>query len=92
MTGQSPADRARVPVPEIIERGPYRFTRNPMYLLMVLVCMGVSVVLANALILLLTPLAAWILERLAILPEEAYLERKFGQPYNRYRKRVRRWL
>jgi protein-S-isoprenylcysteine O-methyltransferase Ste14 len=43
-------------------------------------------------ILLLTPLAAWGLQVLAILPEEAYLEHKFGQSYRSYKRRVRRWL
>lgn len=43
-------------------------------------------------ILLLTPVGAWILHRFAILPEEAYLERKFDDAYLAYKRRVRRWL
>jgi len=80
------------PTPAIVERGPYRITRNPMYLQMVLVCAGTGLALANAWILLLTPLCAWLLERLAIRPEEAYLEAKFGPAYLAYKSRVRRWL
>jgi protein-S-isoprenylcysteine O-methyltransferase Ste14 len=80
------------PTPSIVERGAFRFTRNPMYLQMVLVCVGVAVILANGWIALLTPVGAWGLERLAILPEEAYLERKFGETYLAYKRRVRRWL
>ena len=80
------------PTPEIIEHGPYRITRNPMYLQMLLVCLGVALVLANWWILLLTPLGGWVLQWLAILPEEDYLERKFGDRYRAYRRRVRRWL
>lgn len=80
------------PTTEILERGPFRITRNPMYLQMVLACIGVAIMLANAWILLLTPLCAWLLQRLAILPEEAYLERKFGEAYLAYKRRVRRWL
>jgi protein-S-isoprenylcysteine O-methyltransferase Ste14 len=80
------------PTTQIVERGPYRFTRNPMYLQMVLVTIGFGVVLANAWILLLTPICAWLLQGLAILPEEAYLERKFGDAYRDYKRRVRRWL
>ncbi|HEX7719149.1 MAG TPA: isoprenylcysteine carboxylmethyltransferase family protein, partial [Woeseiaceae bacterium] len=72
--------------------GPYRFTRNPMYLLMVLVCVAVAIILSNAWIVVLTPLCAWALYRFAILPEEAYLERKFGDGYRDYKRRVRRWL
>lgn len=80
------------PTTRIIERGPFRITRNPMYLQMVLICVGFAIWLWNAWILLLTPLCAWLLQRLAILPEEAYLERKFGEDYLAYKRRVRRWL
>lgn len=80
------------PTPAIEERGPYRFTRNPMYLQMLIVCIGVAILLANVWIVLLTPVCAWALYRLAIEPEEAYLERKFGEPYLAYKRRVRRWL
>jgi protein-S-isoprenylcysteine O-methyltransferase Ste14 len=80
------------PTPAIVERGPFRVSRNPMYLQMLLACVGVAVLLANVWILLLTPLGGWLLERLAIRPEEAYLERKFGEPYRAYKRRVRRWL
>jgi protein-S-isoprenylcysteine O-methyltransferase Ste14 len=80
------------PTPEIVERGPFRITRNPMYLQLVLVCVGAAVMLMNVWILILTPICAWLLQKLAILPEEAYLERKFGDRYLMYKKRVRRWL
>ena len=80
------------PTPRIVNRGPFRITRNPMYLQMIIVCIGVAFMLANAWILLLTPLAGWVLQRFAIRPEEAYLERKFGDEYLAYRRRVRRWL
>ena len=78
--------------PEILIRGPYRFTRNPMYLQMVLVCIGFTIMLANGWILALTPVAAWALCRFAIRHEEAYLEAKFGEPYREYKRRVRRWI
>ncbi len=80
------------PTPHIEDRGPFRITRNPMYLQMVLVCVGFAVILWNVWVLALTPLCAWLLQRLAILPEEAYLERKFGDTYLAYKRRVRRWL
>lgn len=80
------------PTPMIVERGPFRITRNPMYLQMIIVCIGVAFMLANVWILLLTPVAGWVLERFAIVPEEAYLERKFGETYRSYKRRVRRWL
>ncbi len=89
-TGQDP--RPWTPTPELLVEGPYRFTRNPMYLMMLLVCAGASLLLASAWILLLTPLCAVIIHRTAIRHEEAYLERKFGEPYRTYRDRVRRWI
>jgi protein-S-isoprenylcysteine O-methyltransferase Ste14 len=89
-TGQS--ENPWTPTTEIVTRGPYRVTRNPLYLQMVLGCIGFAVLLRNIWILLLTPLCVWALQVLAILPEEAYLERKFGEDYRSYKCRVRRWL
>jgi protein-S-isoprenylcysteine O-methyltransferase Ste14 len=80
------------PTPRIVAAGPFRFTRNPMYLQMLLICVGFGVMLANGWILLLIPVAGWVLQRFAILPEEAYLERKFGEEYLSYKRRVRRWI
>lgn len=78
--------------PEIVREGPYRFTRNPMYLQIILVCIGFAIILMNVWILLLTILCGWVIQRFAIGPEEAYLERKFGDSYLAYKQRVRRWL
>lgn len=76
----------------IVGAGPYRFTRNPMYLGMVLLCVGAAVLLSNWWILALTPVCALALWWFAIRPEEAYLENKFGENYRAYKRRVRRWL
>lgn len=89
-TGQDP--KPWLPSPALVERGPFRVTRNPMYLCMVLGCIGVAILFANVWILILTPLCVWLLQRYAIVPEEAYLERKFGEAYVAYKRRVRRWL
>jgi len=80
------------PSPQVVDGGPFRFTRNPMYLQLVLVCIGAAVILMNWWVLVLTPVGGWLLQRFAILPEEAYLERKFGETYLAYKRRVRRWL
>jgi protein-S-isoprenylcysteine O-methyltransferase Ste14 len=80
------------PTTAIVAAGPYRITRNPMYLGMVLLCVGVAIVLASEWILALTPLCALALWWFAIRPEEAYLEEKFGEGYRAYKRRVRRWL
>lgn len=89
-TGQS--ENPWKPTTQIVERGPFRITRNPMYLQMVLACIGIAVALMNLWILGLTLVCAGLLQRLAILPEERYLERKFGDAYLAYKGRVRRWL
>jgi protein-S-isoprenylcysteine O-methyltransferase Ste14 len=80
------------PTTEIVQRGPYRFTRNPMYLQMVLIVFGVGIATGNGWMLLLAPVTGWALQRWVIRPEEAYLEQKFGESYLAYKRRVRRWL
>ena len=80
------------PTTAIVESGPYRFTRNPIYVGM---CVGL-VGLASAfdelwLLIVLVPFAL-VIRYGVIAREEAYLERKFGDAYRSYRARVRRWL
>lgn len=77
---------------EIVETGPFRLTRNPMYLQMVVACFGLSVLLSSAWIALLTPVCAVLLHVLVIRHEETYLETKFGNDYLSYKERVRRWI
>lgn len=72
--------------------GIYRFTRNPMYLGMLLVLVGWAAFLSNALSFLLLPAYVLYMNRFQIRPEERALESKFGQDYVRYRSQVRRWL
>ena len=80
------------PTPEIVVAGLYRFTRNPMYLGMIIFCIGFAVILSNIWILILTPLCGWLIYHLAIRHEEAYLEEKFGDAYRAYKESVRRWV
>ena len=76
----------------LVTDGPYRFTRNPMYLGMV--CLYIGIVIAFGLMwgLLWLPLVVLAVDRLVIAREEPYLERAFGDDYRRYKARVRRWL
>lgn len=81
-----------VPTKALTAAGPYRLTRNPMYLGMALISVGVSLA-ANALWPLLSvPVALVLIDRLVIRKEECYLDIKFGDAYREYRSRVRRWL
>lgn len=80
------------PTTSIVEAGPFRVSRNPMYLQMVLVCLGLSVMLWNAYLFVLAFVCGWVLQTLVIVPEEDYLERRFGDTYRDYKRRVRRWI
>ena len=72
--------------------GPYRFTRNPIYLGMVLGQIGVAVAF-DSLWILATLVVFYLVIRYGVVArEEAYLERKFGDVYLGYKSRVRRWL
>jgi protein-S-isoprenylcysteine O-methyltransferase Ste14 len=89
-TGQEPAPWK--PSPELIVQGPYRFTRNPMYVGMTLITVGLGIALNNLWISALAPVALFAVHMFAVLPEERYLTEKFGAPYVEYLKRVRRYL
>ena len=80
------------PATAIVGDGPYRYTRNPLYVGMTLMYGGVTL-LANAIpAALLLPFVLAVMQRGVIEREERYLERKFGDEYLRYRGRVRRWI
>jgi len=80
------------PTTLIATTGPYRWTRNPMYLGMALVYAGIAVGFAGAIALALLPLVLIVIQRQVIAREERYLEAKFGDDYRRYKAEVRRWL
>lgn len=80
------------PASFLVAAGPYRYTRNPMYLGMTLVGLAVALAFASLPATLLTLLSALIVERAVISREEAYLSRRFGEDYQAYCKQVRRWL
>jgi protein-S-isoprenylcysteine O-methyltransferase Ste14 len=88
--GQDP--NPRTPTPVVTREGPYRFTRNPMYLGLSLILFGLGVARGNGwIVVMLAPTLA-IMHYGVILPEERYLERKFGEEYARFRASVRRWI
>ena len=80
------------PATAIVSSGPFRFSRNPLYLSLTLLYLGLTLV-ANTWwgVILLAPLAA-VIHQGVVLREERYLERKFGDGYRRYRTSVRRYL
>ena len=83
---------AREPTTAIVRTGPYRFSRNPIYLAYSLFQLGLAVWIDSAW-LLATLAGAITLIHLRVIPlEEEYLERRFGGEYADYRRSVRRWL
>ena len=76
----------------VVQDGLYRFSRNPMYLGMLLVLTGVGLWLGNLAALLLAPAFVAIMTRWHIVREERVLEIRFGDMYRAYRSRVRRWI
>ena len=80
------------PTTTIVESGPYRFTRNPIYLGMSLGLISLAIAFDNLWLLLMLVPFALVIRYGVVAREEAYLERKFGDVYRRYRGRVRRWL
>ncbi len=89
-TGQDPDPRT--PTPTLLITGLYRFSRNPAYLGLTAIQLGLGLVLGNIwVILMLIPTVAIICYGV-ILPEEMYLERKFGSEYRDYKAKVRRWI
>jgi protein-S-isoprenylcysteine O-methyltransferase Ste14 len=82
----------RKPTPELILAGPFRWSRNPIYVGMALIQAGVGIALGNLWILLLLAPTLVILQRAVVAKEEAYLTGKFGDAYRGYCASVRRWL
>jgi protein-S-isoprenylcysteine O-methyltransferase Ste14 len=81
-----------MPTTTIVDTGPYRFTRNPIYLGMFLGLVGLAMAFDSLWLLVALMPFALVIRYGVVAREEAYLGRKFGHAYHRYRSRVRRWL
>jgi protein-S-isoprenylcysteine O-methyltransferase Ste14 len=84
--------RPNKPASTLVTHGPFRLSRNPMYLGLCVVYLGVMLLLNSAWIVLFLPLVITILHLTVIRREERYLSATFGVTYDEYRRRVRRWL
>lgn len=80
------------PTSRIVEAGPFRVSRNPLYLSLVLLFVSFGVLLNSVWYVVLAPALLALLHFGVVLPEERYLTDRFGQPYLEYRRRVRRWI
>src|ERR1043166_2103750 len=80
------------PTTLIATTGPYRWTRNPMYLGMALIYAGLAIGFDGPIAFALLPLVLIAIQTQVIAREERYLEAKFGDDYRRYKAEIRRWL
>jgi protein-S-isoprenylcysteine O-methyltransferase Ste14 len=80
------------PTTALVVDGPYRFTRNPMYLGFTLIYAGVALLANSGWPFGLLPGVLVVMQLFVIRREERYLERKFGDAYRAYCATVRRWL
>lgn len=76
----------------LVVRGPYRVSRNPIYLGMVVGLLGVGIVAGSITPFLVVPVFAYLIDRRFIRREEAMLAQVFGAQYESYKAAVRRWL
>jgi protein-S-isoprenylcysteine O-methyltransferase Ste14 len=80
------------PTTALVTEGPYRFSRNPIYLGLALGYAGIAVMIDSAWLIVLVVALVAILDLAVIRREEAYLAAKFPDAYRSYQGRVRRWL
>jgi protein-S-isoprenylcysteine O-methyltransferase Ste14 len=95
MSNFSKADTPAIPfkpTEALVTTGPYRFTRNPMYVGMAALYIALALVFGLLWAFAFLPFVILVIDRQVIAREEPYLERLFGQEYLDYKKRVRRWL
>jgi protein-S-isoprenylcysteine O-methyltransferase Ste14 len=80
------------PATAFVTRGPYGFTRNPMYLSLVALYIAVALWLNSWWAFVMLPVVVVVIDRAVIAREEHYLSAAFPAEYSAYRSRVRRWL
>ena len=76
----------------LIRESIFNYSRNPIYLGMIITLMGVWLYLGSLTPVFIVPVFAWLIQKLFIKEEERMLEAKFGQEYREYKATVRRWV
>jgi len=84
--------RPTLPATALVTQGPYRFTRNPMYLALTAIYFGIAIAVGSWWLIVLTLPLLLVMEFGVIRREERYLAAKFGTAYTDYMATVRRWL
>ena len=82
----------RQPTSSIVIKGAFRHSRNPTYLSLTLLHVGIALLLGSSWVLLMVVPAVLLTHWGVVLREERYLDAKFGEEYSRYKASVRRWL
>ena len=80
------------PTVRIVREGSFRFSRNPLYLALLLLLSGIAVLRCSIWLVFTLIILFILLERFAVRPEEKYLTDKFGDDYLDYKASVRRWI
>ncbi len=76
----------------LVTRGPFSFTRNPIYLGNTIIMLGIGLIAGVVWFIVFAPIAAFATQKLAIEPEERHLQARFGKKYRDYAKKIRRWV
>jgi protein-S-isoprenylcysteine O-methyltransferase Ste14 len=76
----------------LVTRGPFSFSRNPIYLANTFITAGIGLLAGIIWFLPLALIAAYLTQHLAVRREEAHLEARFGKAFRDYSKKVRRWI
>jgi len=80
------------PVKAIVSAGPYRYTRNPIYISFSTIYAGLGIAFNSLVAFLPLLVAIAVVDRVIVPREERYLEHRFGEEYLRYKAKVRRWV
>ncbi len=91
LMNRTPVEPGHVPK-RVVTNGPYRFTRNPLYIALTTVALGIALMVDSAWYLAGAAIMILRIDRLGVRREEAAIRRKVGAEYDAYTARVRRWL
>jgi len=80
------------PSTELVQDGPYGFSRNPIYLAFSSMYLGAALIFDSLYILIMLVIVVILFDRTQIPREERYLQERFGEEFTRYKTRVRRWI
>jgi protein-S-isoprenylcysteine O-methyltransferase Ste14 len=92
MRGSGEDEDVRTPTHSIVKSGPYKYTRNPIYLSFVITYLGLTLIINTWWLLIFLPIAVLVIHFGVILREEKYLKVKLGDQYQAYLEKVTRWL